>query len=121
MTRITATDLATPVLMVDRIEVALTADDQIVTTIGRGHIALSSDDAVAANRTFVLSAGVAGQRLLLEWVGANAGELIDDSANSDSGNVRLSGAGNWTPLEHDVLSLLFNGTDWLEVSRASTI
>jgi len=116
MTRITATDTTTPVLVVDRIEIALTADDQIVTTIGRGHIALSSDDAVAANRTFLLANGVTGQRLILEWVGTNAGELIGDSAIPGvSGPVRLSAT--WTPAQFESLSLVFNGASWIETGR----
>jgi hypothetical protein len=100
-----------------RSTVSLTADDQVVSTVGRGHIALSSDDATATNRTFVLTAGETGQELVLEWVGANAGQLIDDSANSDSGNVRLSA--DWSPSAYGTLSLVCNGVDWIEVGRSA--
>lgn len=100
-----------------RSAVALIADDQVVDTLNKGHIALSSDNGTAGNRTFVLNAGVEGQELLLEWVGTNAAELIDDSANSNTGNVRL--AGTWTPTQYDTLSLRFNGTDWLETGRST--
>lgn len=78
---------------------------------------LQSDNAVAANRTFKLyGSAPSGTRLTLEWIGANAAELIDDSANVVSGNVRLNG--NWTPTQYDTISLIHNGTDWIELGRS---
>jgi hypothetical protein len=116
-TLVTADKAAVDSLVLSRSTVSLTADDQVVPTTGLGYIALSSDSAVAADRTFVLTAGESGQVLILEWVGANAGELVDDSANSDTGNVRLSAT--WTPTANDTILLIFNGTDWVEICRST--
>lgn len=101
-----------------RTTVSLTADNQVVTTSNASYIALSSNNATATNRTFVLSQGsVAGHRLTLEWVGTNAGELVDDSAVSGGGNHRLSAT--WTPTQYDIIELIWNGTDWLELNRST--
>jgi len=99
--------------------VTLTADDQVVTVGEKSYIPLSSDNATAANRTFVLTPGLtAGQRLTLEWTHAtNQGELADDGSVSGGGNVRLSAA--WSPGQYDTLSLIWNGTDWLETARSN--
>lgn len=101
-----------------RSTVSLTADNQVVTVTNKSYIALSSDNATAANRTFVLSQGsTAGHLLVLEWVGTNAGELVDASAVSGGGNHRLSAT--WTPTQYDTLELIWNGTDWMEIGRST--
>ena len=102
------------------VSVTLTADNQTVSTTNRSHIRISSDNATAANRTFVLTpigATLSGQILVIEWVGTNAGEIADDSANTGGGNNRLSAI--WTPTQYDTLNLQFNGTDWVEKGRAT--
>ena len=79
---------------------------------------LSFDDGTPANRTFVLNQGdSAGHKLVLEWTGANAGELLDDSAVDGGGNHRLSA--DWTPTQYDTLKLHWNGTDWIETGRST--
>lgn len=104
-------------LATGRSTVSLTADNQVVTVSNLSYIALSSDNAVAANRTFVLTQGsVAGHLLVLEWVGTNAGELVDDSAVNGGGNHRLSAT--WLPTQYDILELIWNGTDWVERNRS---
>ena len=45
-----------------------------------------------------------------------AAELADDSA-SGVGAVRLSAV--WLPTQYDTLTLMFNGTDWIEISRSA--
>jgi len=98
--------------------VSLTADNQVVSAADRSFISLSSDDGTASNRTFVLTQSTsAGQVLTIEWTGTNAGELVDDSAQSGAGNHRLSAT--WTPTQHDTISFISNGTDWLETSRST--
>lgn len=97
--------------------VTLSADNQSVSTYARSYIRLQSDNVTAANRTFVLTQGATGQFLDIEWVGTNAGELVDDSAQTGAGNHRLSAT--WTPTQYDVLSLRFNGTDWVERTRSA--
>lgn len=99
--------------------VTLTADNQVVDATLRTHIRLASDSAVAGDRTFLLTGTnvTSGAHAILEWTGTNAGELVDDSANSGAGNIRLSAT--WTPTQYDTLSLIFNGTDWIETARAT--
>src|SRR3990167_3276918 len=98
--------------------VNLTADDQVVTVLSLGNIPLSSDNGVSTAITFVLTQGVqAGHILILEWTGTNAGELVDDFAVSGGGNGRLSAT--WTPTQYDTLSLIWNGTDWIETGRSA--
>lgn len=97
---------------------SLTADDQVVTVGDNSYIRLSSDSAVAANRTFLLTVGLqSGHKLLIEWVGTNAAQFNDDSAVTGGGNVRL--ASIWLPTQYDTLSLFWNGTDWLETGRSA--
>jgi len=109
--------VASAALATTPVSVALTADNQTVSTTNRSHIQLSSNDATAANRTFVLTpSNHSGQELTLEWTGTNAGEIADDSANTGGGNNRLSAT--WTPTQYDTLRLKFNGTDWVELSRS---
>jgi hypothetical protein len=98
--------------------VSLTADNQVVNVGDYSYIQLSSNNATAANRTFVLDQGAgSGHRLTLEWTGTNAGELVDDSAVDGGGNHRL--AGTWTPTQYDTISLIWNGTDWVELCRST--
>lgn len=105
-------------LATGRTTVSLTADNQVVTVSNKSYIALSSDNGTAGNRTFVLTQGlIAGHLLTLEWVGTNAGELVDDSAVNGGGNHRLSAT--WTPTQYDIIELIWNGTDWLERNRSA--
>lgn len=98
----------------------LTADDQVLSPAGRTYVLLDSDDATATNRTLVLGDGSeAGHALILQFVAAsNAMELLDDGAtDGGGGNVRLSA--DWTPGQYDSLSLIFDGTDWIETGRSN--
>jgi hypothetical protein len=98
--------------------VSLTADNQVVTVGTNGYIRLSSDNATATNRTFVLTQGAgAGHILILEGPATNACELVDDSAVNGGGNHRLSAT--WTPNANDTLTLIWNGTDWTELCRSA--
>lgn len=95
----------------------LLGDNETLSVNNTSYKAISSDNATASNRTFILSAGDRpGHIVVLEWVGTNAGELIDDSAAA-SGNHRLSAT--WTPTQYDTLTLIWNGTDWLEICRST--
>lgn len=98
--------------------VSLTADNQAIVTANISYISLSSNNATASNRDFVLNQStVAGQILVLEWTGTNAGQMIDDVAQGGGGNTRLSA--NWVPTQYDTLTLISNGTDWIEISRST--
>lgn len=98
--------------------VSLTADNQAIVTANISYISLSSNNATASNRDFVLNQStVAGQILVLEWTGTNAGQMIDDVAQGGGGNTRLSA--NWVPTQYDTLTLISNGTDWIEIARST--
>lgn len=93
---------------------SLTADNQLIQVAGYGLIQLASDSSTAASRTFTLAGpGVAGQELTLEFISAasNTCQL------ANSGNVKLSDP--WEPLQYDSLSLVNDGTYWVEVGRTS--
>lgn len=97
-------------------QVNLTADNQTIssaTLLADSYLDLSSNDAAAANRTIVLGNGTtAGQTLILSLVSnGNQAEL------ADSGNAALSAT--WTATANDTISLIWNGTVWLETARSS--
>ncbi|MBF0491609.1 MAG: hypothetical protein HQM15_02370 [Deltaproteobacteria bacterium] len=98
----------------------ITADNQVVAesgNTGQSYIRLDSDNAVAANRTIVLTQSTReGQVLIIEWVGANAGEILNNGALSGGGDIRLSA--DWTPTQYSTLTLISNGTEWLETARS---
>jgi hypothetical protein len=92
---------------------ALTADNQAVTPGSNNRIQLSSDDATASNRTFTLSAtgAITGQIYILIAPASNACEL------ADTGIHVLSAA--WSPNASDTLTLLFDGTNFIELARSA--
>jgi hypothetical protein len=91
---------------------ALTADNQAVTPGSNNRIQLSSDNATASNRTFTLSAtgAITGQIYILIGPASNACEIADTSIQ------KLSAA--WSPGALDTLTLLFDGTNFIELARA---
>ena len=91
---------------------SLTADNQAVTPGANNRIQLSSDDATATNRTFTLSAtgAITGQIYILIGPASNACEIADTSIQ------KLSAA--WSPGALDTLTLLFDGTNFIELARA---
>lgn len=92
--------------------VSLTGDGQAVAPGASRIIQLSSDDANATNRTFTLSStgAITGQTYVLVAPATNACELADTS------NQKLSDA--WSPGAYDTLTLLWDGTNWIELARA---
>lgn len=97
----------------------LTADDQSVSVAGKSYVLLDSDDATASNRTFAISAGdEAGQRVVLQFAPSASGacELRDDTSIS-GGAIRLTA--DWTPAAYGTLSLIYDGTDWIETGRTA--
>jgi hypothetical protein len=102
--------------------VSLTADDTSVSADGRSFISLSSDNATKTSRTFAISTtnAIEGQTLTLIWVDpANCGGGSDPCLGevADSGNMALSTG--WDPTGKDTLSLIFDGTDWVETGRST--
>lgn len=90
----------------------LTADNTEIVITQTSYKRLSSNNGTASNRTFTLPAGdLAGHVLTIEWTDADAGELLD------TGNAKLSAA--WTPTQDDTISLIYNGTNWIETARSA--
>ena len=88
-------------------------DNTIAVTPGTAAVVqLSSDNATAANRTFTLSAtgAVTGAVYILIGPASNQCEL------ADTGIQKLSTT--WTPGTTDTLTLLFDGTNFIELARA---
>lgn len=80
------------------------------------YIKVGSTGLAGTSITFTLGNGVAGQMLVLQFV-SGGNDVPITLANS--GNVRLVAA--WTPLRNGTLSLICDGTNWVEVSRSSNI
>lgn len=91
--------------------VSLTADDQAVTPGPRRVIQLASDNATDTNRTFTLSAtgAITGAVYVIVGPASNACELADTSIQ------KLSAT--WSPAATDTLTLLFDGTNFIELAR----
>lgn len=91
---------------------ALTADNQAVTPGVNSRLQLTSDNATAASRTFTLSAtgAITGQIYVIIGPATNACEI------ADTGIQKLSAA--WEPGATDALTVLFDGTNFIELSRA---
>ena len=96
-----------------RKEVMLIADDTNVNVQGITYLALSSDNTTAANRDFTLTPGdMLGHELTIVFQsGASTTARL-----AASGINKLSAA--WTPTQYDSLRLMWDGTYWVELSRA---
>lgn len=97
--------------------VLLVADNTAVTLDVETLLLIGSDNTTATNRTFTLPPSTvgAGHRLTLVWntAASSKGELVD------TGTMKLNG--NWLPSAvGDTLSLLADGTNWVETGRAYT-
>jgi hypothetical protein len=102
--------------------VNLTADNQLVTVGNNSYIRVSSNDATPTNRTFCLSAGTAaGQQLIIEQTGNGFQAEMEDLANpacTGDAPQSLTATMTFNSLD-DTLSLIWNGTSWLETARAN--
>jgi hypothetical protein len=92
---------------------ALTADDQAVTPGSNTRLQLTSDNATATNRTFTLSAtgAITGQIYVIIGPATNQCEI------AATGIQKLSAT--WSPTTSDTLTLLFDGTNFLELARSN--
>lgn len=93
--------------------VSLTADNQVITLTDERLILLSSDNTTATNRTFTLVASsIVGNlvTIIFTSAGATTAEFADTSIQ------KLSAA--WTPQQYDTLTLISDGTNWIEVARS---
>lgn len=92
---------------------ALIGDDQAVTPGANTVIQLTSDNATDTNRTFTLSAtgAITGQIYIIIGPASNACEI------ADTGIQKLSAT--WSPAASDTLTLLFDGTNFIELARSN--
>lgn len=106
-------EVGEPLGMINQ-DVSLVADDQVLILNPKTSLVrITSDNTTATNRTFTFPGGYRmGQQLMLTVVsaGATTCQLVD------GGNVALSAA--WTPQLNDTLSLVWNGSVWLEQCRS---
>ncbi len=93
----------------------LIADDTPIPTQGVSLIFIGSDSATAANRTFTLAASsLVGQltRLVFNTGSSSTAQLVS------TGAMKLES--DWTPTQYDCLTLISDGTNWLEVARGKS-
>lgn len=93
------------------------ADNFGVAIGSRTYVRISSNSGTANQRTLIFGIGaVVGQVVFVEFVGINSVEIGDNSLLTGGGNLRLSANFNMT--QHDILALLWNGTDWIQLYRS---
>lgn len=104
-------------LNLNQTAVSLTADNQTVAITGASYIQLTSDSAVANSRTFTLTGSPStGQILVLACTNnGNVCDIVDDGGSAPN-VTRL--AGNFAFTGNDTLTLLWDGTAWVELSRS---
>ena len=97
----------------------LTADDQVVDLNSTVLFDLSSDSAVAVNRTWVPSCPLKPHLVSVYFTGGNAAQLVDGASldGSCGGTVELSA--NWTAAQDGVLTLVSDGTNYREIARSN--
>lgn len=96
-----------------RKQVMLVADDTQVDVAGVSYLELSSDNTTAANRTFSLvQSQKLGQELMIVFISGSS----TTCQLADSGTVKLSAA--WEPSQYDALTLMWNGSFWIELARS---
>lgn len=96
--------------------VILTADNQAIIPGIETLIFVGSDNTTAANRTFTLSSSLVGigQTITLEFnTGASTTAQL-----ADSGNMKLVAV--WEPVQYDTLTIMWDGTYWVELSRGTS-
>jgi hypothetical protein len=112
------TEFSTSVVYDPGSTVNVTADGQAVTVGARSYIQFTSNN-VPASRTITLSNGLrVGQILILQvmdQVSTNGIELLD----TFPGTVGPKLSDNWSGLEFDTLSLIWDGVQWVETSRSN--
>lgn len=96
-----------------RKQVMLNADNLQIDLAGVAYLELSSDNTTAANRTFTL---VQSQKIGHQVVIVFASGSSTTCQLADSGTVKLSAA--WEPLQYDSLTLMWDGSYWIEQARS---
>lgn len=96
--------------------VNVTADNQLITIGNRSFLILNSNNP-PVYRTIVLSNGLQVGQLLLLLVTGAAGSGVELVDNVNSSNANLTAA--WLPENGDTLQLIWDGADWIELSRSN--
>lgn len=96
--------------------VLLIADNQSFTPDICTLIYVGSDDTTASNRTFTMAGSLVGvgHQVTLEF---NTGSSTTAEL-ADSGSFKLVAA--WNPVQYDTLTLVWDGTYWVELSRGTS-
>lgn len=94
--------------------VSLTADNTAVDPNGYTLLLISSDNTTATNRTFTLAAN-ANVGAMLYCVFTSGASTTAELA--DTGIQKLSAA--WTPVQYGTLTLISDGTNWIELARSA--
>lgn len=106
--------VAAAALATSPVTVALAADNQVVSTTNRSFIVFTSD-AAASSRTIILTpSNLPGARLTIMFSGSNGAEMADDQAQTGGGTTRTAGTLTFT--DHDVVTFIFEGTDWRQAT-----
>ena len=93
----------------------LSADDQAISVNKISYLDLQSDSTTATDRTFTINDGAfRGQDLLINF---SSGSSYTCDLQS-GGNMQLVEA--WQPLQYECLHLMWDGSQWCEVSRSET-
>jgi hypothetical protein len=96
--------------------VNVTADNQLITIGNRSFLILNSNNP-PVYRTIVLSNGLQVGQMLLLLVTGGAGSGVELVDNVNSSNANLTAA--WLPENGDTLQLIWDGADWIELSRSN--
>lgn len=109
---------ASAALATSPVTVAVAADNQVVSTTNRSFIKLTSD-AAASSRTIILTpSNIQGALLHIMFSGSNGAEMLDDQAQTGGGTTRTAGTLTFT--DHDVVTFIFEGTDWRQAAALLT-
>lgn len=97
-----------------RKQVMLNADNLQINVAGVSYLELSSDSTTATDRTFIIvQSTLVGHELEIVFVSGSS----TTAQLADSGTVKLVSA--WLPSQYDSLSLMWNGSYWIEMGRSS--
>ncbi len=96
--------------------VTLVADNQVVNPEVFGMIDLRSDSVTSTARTFTLMPSPLGAGHFLTLLFTSGSSTTCELA--DTGTMKL--ITNWVPVQYDTLTLMSDGTNWLEISRGTS-
>lgn len=94
----------------------VTSDNQLITIGNRSFLILNSNNP-PVYRTIVLSNGLQVGQMLLILVTGGAGSGVELVDNVNTSNANLAAA--WLPENGDTLQLIWDGADWIELSRSN--